>query len=48
MLQNEFAQPIGASLTNWQGARQPGRITLEGQYCRLVPVDADKHLNDLA
>ncbi len=48
ILQNEFAQPIGASLTNWQGARQPGRITLEGQYCRLVQVDADQHLHDLA
>jgi RimJ/RimL family protein N-acetyltransferase len=48
MLQNEFAQPIGASLTNWQGARQPGRTTLEGRYCRLVPVDADQHLHDLA
>jgi RimJ/RimL family protein N-acetyltransferase len=48
MPQNEFAQPIGASLTNWQGARQPDRTTLEGRYCQLVPLDANKHLHDLA
>jgi RimJ/RimL family protein N-acetyltransferase len=47
-LQNEFSQPVGAPLTSWQGARQPARITLEGRYCRLVPVDADQHLPALA
>lgn len=46
--QNEFAQPIGAPLANWKGAKPPSRVTLDGRYCRLVPVDPAAHLNDLA
>jgi RimJ/RimL family protein N-acetyltransferase len=46
--QNEFAQPVGAPLPNWKGATQPSRVTLEGRYCRLVPVNPVEHLNDLA
>ncbi len=46
--QNEFAQPIGAPLPNWQGARAPARVAHEGRYCRLVPVDPATHLHDLA
>lgn len=46
--QNEFAQPIGAPLASWKGATPPSRITLEGRYCRLIPVNPDTHLEDLA
>lgn len=44
---NEFGQPIGASLPDWQGAAAPERITLDGRYCRVEPMRTDAHLDDL-
>ena len=30
-------------LKNWQPRPRPGRVTLEGRYCRLEPLDPAKH-----
>ncbi|NTG46342.1 GNAT family N-acetyltransferase [Agrobacterium rhizogenes] len=34
-------------LTNWNGVPRPERITLEGRYVRLEPLDATHHSPDL-
>lgn len=44
---NEFGQPIGAPLPNWQPAERPTRRTLSGVYCDLVGFDPEKHAHSL-
>ncbi len=44
---NEHGQPIGLELPNWTGAQHPGHVGMEGRYCRVVPLDADRHTADL-
>ncbi|MCB6184518.1 GNAT family N-acetyltransferase [Leeia sp. TBRC 13508] len=44
---NEFNQPIGEEVPQWQAREKPQRIVLTGQYCQLVPVSHDQHLDDL-
>ena len=34
-------------LTNWKGVARPERITLEGYYTRIEPLDAARHGDDL-
>ncbi|MGH1483789.1 MAG: GNAT family N-acetyltransferase [Geminicoccales bacterium] len=44
---NEIGQPIGAALPDWQPVPRPPRSILEGRYCRVEPVDVDRHGTDL-
>ncbi len=44
---NELGQPIGRSLGNWSGAKAPGAALLEGHWCRLERLDADRHAPSL-
>ena len=44
---NEFLQPIGAALPDWQGARLPDGRPLVGRYCRLERIDVERHAADL-
>jgi RimJ/RimL family protein N-acetyltransferase len=44
---NEFMQPVGAPVPDWPGAQMPARVTLEGRYARLEPVEAERHAHDL-
>ncbi|UWQ53250.1 GNAT family N-acetyltransferase [Leisingera caerulea] len=44
---NDLGQPIGAPLPHWTGARHPGHIGMEGRYCRVEPLEADRHTADL-
>lgn len=44
---NHLGQPISFSLPNWSPPPVPAREPLEGRYCRLEPVDADRHATDL-
>lgn len=44
---NEFQQPIGAALPNWNGAVLPDGRSLEGRYCRLERVNAGRHAAEL-
>lgn len=37
---NQFGQPIGAALPDWQPVAVPESHTLTGRYCRLEPLDA--------
>ncbi|WP_342321824.1 GNAT family protein [Kosakonia sp. BYX6] len=38
---NEFEQPIGDALPDWQPRPFPERVVLDGQYCRLEPLTTD-------
>lgn len=37
---NEFNQPIGEPVIDWQPCAHPQRITLTGERCRLEPPGA--------
>ncbi len=41
--QNSLGQPIGAPLTGWQGKAKPPRTAMQGQYCRLEPLNIEAH-----
>lgn len=44
---NLYGQTVGDVVPDWNGAAVLPRETLIGQYCRLVPLDADSHATDL-
>ncbi len=44
---NEFGQPIGPALPDWRPPSRPDRVVLTGRYCRLEPLDADRHADAL-
>lgn len=46
-LTNAFQQPIGHPVPDWSTRPRPERIVLEGRYCRLEPLDAERHAADL-
>lgn len=44
---NEFGQPIGLPLVGWSRRPFPSRVVLEGRFCRLEPLDSERHTADL-
>ena len=44
---NLYGQTVGDVVPDWNGAAVLPRETLIGQYCRLVPLDAESHAADL-
>jgi RimJ/RimL family protein N-acetyltransferase len=44
---NEHGQHIGDPLESWQAPDFPPQRALEGRYCRLEPLDAQRHAQDL-
>jgi RimJ/RimL family protein N-acetyltransferase len=44
---NEFGQPIGAPLPGWSSRPWPPRSPIEGRFCRVEPLDGDRHVADL-
>ena len=44
---NAFEQPIGTPVPDWTGAGAPGREPLAGRYCRIEPVNVERHAADL-
>ena len=44
---NLYGQPVGADLTGWTPRPRPSRTVLEGHYCRLEPLDPDRHAAEL-
>ncbi|UWQ45029.1 GNAT family N-acetyltransferase [Leisingera aquaemixtae] len=44
---NGHGQPIGAPLPHWTSARAPGHTGMAGRYCRVEPLEADRHSADL-
>lgn len=45
--QNNLGQPIGETLENWSAPQVPPRQSLQGQTCRIEPLDAKVHADDL-
>ena len=43
---NHLGQPIGEAV-EWNGAKVPPRSNMDGTYCRLEPLDIDRHASDL-
>lgn len=39
--------PLGDPVDGWEGAAVPSRVTLEGRYATLVPLDAAAHADEL-
>jgi RimJ/RimL family protein N-acetyltransferase len=44
---NHLGQPIGQPLKDWTPPRFPSREPLLGQFCRVEPLDPERHANDL-
>ena len=44
---NAFNQTVGDPLPNWQGAGELPRATLAGRYCRLEPLNVERHAQQL-
>jgi len=43
MNMNAYGQPVGPDLPGWTARPRPSRLVLEGRYCRLEPLDPDRH-----
>lgn len=45
--QNSLGQPIGFPLTDWTPPPPPPREPIAGRFCRVEPLDAQRHAADL-
>ena len=45
--ENEHGQPIGFPVTDWQPPPVPPREVMRGTFCRLEPLDKDRHAQQL-
>lgn len=45
--QNAYGQPIGPTVEHWTPRPLPSRMPLIGRTCRVEPVDAGRHADDL-
>jgi RimJ/RimL family protein N-acetyltransferase len=43
----ESRLPVGAPVTGWTPRARPPRTAMEGRYCRVEPLDIDRHAADL-
>ena len=44
---NEHGQPIGFALPQWTVPPRPPRVALTGRYCRVEPLDIERHAAEL-
>jgi RimJ/RimL family protein N-acetyltransferase len=44
---NELGQPVGFPLPEWAPPPVPPREPIEGRFCRLAPLDPERHAADL-
>lgn len=40
---NPLGQPVGLPLPDWTPPAHPGREPMEGRFCRVEPLDPDRH-----
>lgn len=40
---NELGQRVGIAVDQWESRPYPPHISLQGQYCQLIPIDATQH-----
>lgn len=46
-LTNAFGQPVGPPVPGWVPRERPAGTQLEGRYCRVEAVDAERHASGL-
>jgi RimJ/RimL family protein N-acetyltransferase len=44
---NEFGQPIGFPVPGWKGCPPPPATAMIGRWCRVEPLDVERHAPDL-
>ncbi|TGN01562.1 GNAT family N-acetyltransferase [Leptospira yasudae] len=44
---NSLGQPIGTPLPDWKPASLPKKETMQGRFCRLEPLDPERHAESL-
>jgi RimJ/RimL family protein N-acetyltransferase len=44
---NSQGQSVGFAIPGWEPPAWPPRETMEGRYCRVVPLDADLHAGSI-
>lgn len=44
---NALGQPIGAPVPGWTPRPRPPRTEIQGRFCRIEPLDPDRHAADL-
>ena len=44
---NDWGQPIGEAVPHWSAPPRPSRETIDGRYCRLEPLDVERHVRQL-
>ena len=42
MVINQFGQPVGEPLADWQAAKRPGGETLDGRFCHLESLEPQR------
>ncbi len=40
---NEWGQPVGEVVADWQARPRPTRFPMIGRFCQLEPIDPDRH-----
>lgn len=45
--QNNIGQAIGFPLNDWQACELPPKTEILGNYCRIKPLDVERHVEDL-
>lgn len=46
-LLNSYQQPVGPAVPDWTSRPAPQRCDISGHYCRLEPLDAQRHAAEL-
>lgn len=44
---NDYQQPVGEPMEGWCTRPWPERVTMQGRFCRLEPLDGATHAEDL-
>jgi len=44
---NHLGEPIGFPVEGWRGCAPPPRTVMKGQFCRVEPLDPERHAADL-
>src|SRR5438105_4193316 len=44
---NHLGQPISFPLPNWTTRPRPPRNAMQGRFCRVEPIDLERHAADL-
>ena len=42
-----FGQPVGAPVPEWTARARASRVVITGNYCRIEPVDVERHARSL-